>query len=370
MKRGTPWHPKTSDLMRRLGVPRYAACGVLETLWLFTATYAQEGDVGRFTDTAIAEGIDWRGDAGELVKALVDARWLDADPVHRLVVHHWSHHCDDAVHCALARAGKVFADGARPKVSRLSKKDREAAEAAYARHTHGVRTANALPSPPLPSPSPPGLGGAPAPAREERAAPEPVTPPASHATAARSGPRSNAARAGGEEPWGEKPLVTLDAAEHELRQWKGDPITQSELAVLGQLVREVREFPITVAGKPVDPVEFVAKALADGIRSGRGYQTIGHVKKHVLAVAKRCRDDGCWPGQFPTDNGPGGARGPRTWTPESLAVAINAGRVKTLHAGGHAITVNNAKASHNGKGLHLGGQLVVPAADCSTVEVS
>lgn len=98
MKRGTPFHPKTLDLAGRLGVERWGAVGVLESLWHFAGQYARRGDVGRHSDQSIAAGIGWTGDATQLVEALIGAGWLDRCECHRLRVHDWEQHADQAVH--------------------------------------------------------------------------------------------------------------------------------------------------------------------------------------------------------------------------------------------------------------------------------
>src|SRR5689334_12774915 len=108
MKRGTPNHPKLFDLCDRLKIKRPAAVGYLELLWHFTATYAAQGDIGRFTDRRIEAALDWSGPAGKLVSALTEAGWIDEDDEHRLLVHDWHEHADDAVRKKLARGGLSF----------------------------------------------------------------------------------------------------------------------------------------------------------------------------------------------------------------------------------------------------------------------
>ena len=93
MKAGTPDLVKFRTLKRRLGEPTYVVVGVLESLWLFTASNAKLGDVGRFTDEEIAAWIDWIGDCDELVEALVACGWLRESEEHRLVVTDWHEHC-------------------------------------------------------------------------------------------------------------------------------------------------------------------------------------------------------------------------------------------------------------------------------------
>lgn len=119
MKRGCPDHPKVYDLCERLRVRRPTAVGYLELLWHFTAKYAPQGDIGRFSDTRIEAGLDWGGKPGKLIEALVGAGWLDrhvpatASPLPRhsecrLVVHDWHEHADDAVRKRLSRMGQQF----------------------------------------------------------------------------------------------------------------------------------------------------------------------------------------------------------------------------------------------------------------------
>ena len=89
--------PKLDDLISRLELPRYAAKGILVSLWHFAATQAQRGNVGRWTDQQIAAAIDWRDDPEALIAALVASHWLDRCQEHRLVVHDWGVHCDQSV---------------------------------------------------------------------------------------------------------------------------------------------------------------------------------------------------------------------------------------------------------------------------------
>lgn len=185
MKQGTPGHPKTADLAGRLQLPVYAAVGVLECLWHYTAAYAPAGDVGRWSDERIAAAIGWAGDAHELVAALTAARWLDrVEGPGRLYVHDWHDHATDQTQAKLARAGQLFANGVRPSSSKLGKKERAAADRALEAAQADFRSAAPdgaqrppaaangarrpptlpclalpdLPPPPL-SPSEPGEGG-------------------------------------------------------------------------------------------------------------------------------------------------------------------------------------------------------------------
>ena len=121
--------------------------------WHWAAQYAPSGDIGRFDDGDIADGVHWDGDPEKLVRALVAAGLLDEHREHRLLVHDWPEHADDAVNMSLARRFDRFADGRLPKLSRFTKRERQRIEPHY--KAHGEHTADAPPSPPLPSPPPP-----------------------------------------------------------------------------------------------------------------------------------------------------------------------------------------------------------------------
>ena len=108
MKRGTPDHPKTLALSLQLGLRRWGAVGLLEMLWHFTAKYAPQGDVGKFTDLAIARAVDWNRDAGRLVQAMTVSGWLDPCDCHRLVVHDWADHADQTILRMLTRQKLVI----------------------------------------------------------------------------------------------------------------------------------------------------------------------------------------------------------------------------------------------------------------------
>lgn len=151
MKRGTPEHPKTVALARALGVHRVVAVGTLELLWHWTARYAARGDVGRYPDETIAEGVLWEGEPTKLVSALVSAGWLDECPVHRLIVHDWSQHADDATKKALQRNGLDFAFVSRQRRTKSERVRTVAAVEALA-VAPAVAVARAQPEP-VPEPS-------------------------------------------------------------------------------------------------------------------------------------------------------------------------------------------------------------------------
>lgn len=118
MKRGTTRHPKLFDLMSILGIKhRPTAVGYLEMLWHFTAEFAPQGDIGRYSDDRIEGALDWTGKRGRLVEALTTSGWVDVDKNTRLLVHDWSEHADEGVRKKLKRAGLSFVKPAQ-KVSR------------------------------------------------------------------------------------------------------------------------------------------------------------------------------------------------------------------------------------------------------------
>jgi hypothetical protein len=115
MKRGTPEHPKTIELAEVLGIPRYAAVGLLELLWHATAKHYPDGDIGRWANRHIAKAVYWDGDADAFVAALIACGWLDAvDDPRRLVVHDWQEHADDAVKRRWRRRGESVDGGTAP----------------------------------------------------------------------------------------------------------------------------------------------------------------------------------------------------------------------------------------------------------------
>lgn len=112
-------------LVRKLGVPLYAATGILELIWHLTAREAPQGNLGKLEDADIADAVGWADDPAKLIEALTDAGWLDASDEHRLVVHDWHEHADDATDNALARSGQFYANGNPPRMNRLSIKEKQ-----------------------------------------------------------------------------------------------------------------------------------------------------------------------------------------------------------------------------------------------------
>jgi hypothetical protein len=108
MKRGTPRHPKIADFAEQLNLPLYSAVGLLELLWHFTAEFAPQGNVGRYSDQRIEAAMGWDRKRGRLIEVLTTTGWIDLDREHRLVVHDWHDHCDEFVNRKLQRASLPF----------------------------------------------------------------------------------------------------------------------------------------------------------------------------------------------------------------------------------------------------------------------
>jgi hypothetical protein len=124
MKRGAFNHSKMRLLMSRLKIPRYAAVGILESLWDLTANEAPRGDIGRLSDERIAMFLDWEGQPEALISGLHYAGWLDSHPEYRYLVHDWPEHCEDSVDARLFRMGQKFADGSEPRGKKVGNKEK------------------------------------------------------------------------------------------------------------------------------------------------------------------------------------------------------------------------------------------------------
>jgi hypothetical protein len=106
MKREARNHSKMKRICRKLDIPVYQAVGLMESIWHVTATEAWRGDIGKLTNEDIAIAIDYRGDENNLIDALVGCGWLDVSAEHRLLVHDWPEHADQAVQKRAERSEK------------------------------------------------------------------------------------------------------------------------------------------------------------------------------------------------------------------------------------------------------------------------
>lgn len=101
-------HPKTLDFAARLDVSLPTAIGHLELLWAFCAGKSPQGNLGKWPDGAIARACYWMSSPEVFIRALIDAGFVDADPLHRLVVHDWRDHAPGWVRAKLQKGGLSF----------------------------------------------------------------------------------------------------------------------------------------------------------------------------------------------------------------------------------------------------------------------
>lgn len=73
-----------------------------------TAEQAPQGDIGHMSNQDICEEIYYDGDPQKLIEALISSKLLDKSEEHRLIVHDWEKHCDQAIRRKLQRHGKSF----------------------------------------------------------------------------------------------------------------------------------------------------------------------------------------------------------------------------------------------------------------------
>ncbi len=143
MKKDSFDHPKMKALARSLGEPIFAANGLVARLWWFAGQYTPAGDIGKFSDEAIADSLGYDlSKASELVASLVDSGFVDQSDEHRLIIHDWPDHCEDTIHAKLARKHEFFANGEKPKTRLLNNIEREKADAFYASGTLAAKKCN------------------------------------------------------------------------------------------------------------------------------------------------------------------------------------------------------------------------------------
>lgn len=107
---------KFLKLKRRLKLKQWEAIGVLEAIWLFTQNNQPAGNIGKRSNEDIAAGIEWEGDADELLSNLLACGFIDEAECleDRLVVHHWEHHCPTWLKGALAKNKLTFSRAKQP----------------------------------------------------------------------------------------------------------------------------------------------------------------------------------------------------------------------------------------------------------------
>lgn len=149
--RAVPDHPKFAELKRLLDAPKHVALGALEAIWHFAGRFTPQGNIGKYPDSTIEAWVEWSGEPGALIEALVSSHWLDRDSIHRILVHDWPQHADKATKQALTRAKQEFCTPTPPTVRELK------AQIEHGVHTVGTQNSvlSALPVPvPVPEPVP------------------------------------------------------------------------------------------------------------------------------------------------------------------------------------------------------------------------
>jgi hypothetical protein len=96
-------HPKTLDFADRLGVEIPTAIGHLELLWAFAAKQSPQGNIGKWTNGAIAKACFWSGSPDEFLNCLLKCGLVDEHKTHRLVIHDWAQHCPNWVRAKLSK---------------------------------------------------------------------------------------------------------------------------------------------------------------------------------------------------------------------------------------------------------------------------
>lgn len=142
MKRGTPDHPKIRRLAKILNISRTHAVGIVECLFHFTMEHAPQGNVGKWTDEEIADGIGWETDPKPLIDALLAAGWLDADDQFRLLVHDWADHADRGVRMRLKNRGLCLLGAHNSKTSAQYKTTTTTTTAPTTTTAEGAQQAN------------------------------------------------------------------------------------------------------------------------------------------------------------------------------------------------------------------------------------
>jgi hypothetical protein len=113
-------HPKLSRLKFILHCGRGEAMGYLEAMWHFAGRYTPQGNIGKYTDADIEAWIEWEGDAGMLMQAFITSGWIDESDHHRLLVHDWHEHADDATRLSLKRKKLSFLTNSHDIVQTVS----------------------------------------------------------------------------------------------------------------------------------------------------------------------------------------------------------------------------------------------------------
>jgi hypothetical protein len=146
MKREALRHPKMLDFSGTLDITLVEAVGYITFLTDFVRDNAPQGNVGKWSNCAIARACMWPGNADEFVGALVQTGWLDEDNEHRLLVHDWHDHCENWVKAKLSRQGLKVLTPIEPKNVQVGQNG--SAVRTAERTAEATAVATAEPSPP------------------------------------------------------------------------------------------------------------------------------------------------------------------------------------------------------------------------------
>lgn len=113
MKLNTFNHPKFIRLKRLLQRPACTCAGVLELIWAMASMFAADGDLSRFSAQEIADFCEYDGDAEELLRSLIDSRWLDREG-DAVRVHDWLDHCPDYIADRIRKREQRASGAVRP----------------------------------------------------------------------------------------------------------------------------------------------------------------------------------------------------------------------------------------------------------------
>jgi hypothetical protein len=133
---GTLTHRKTRRLAAKLHIDLSHALGIIEAMLHVAAGQLPypDGGIGRMSNQDIADEMFVRRiNAEKLINAMLFAGQLEPNENCRLYIHDFHEHCWDSIDVHLARNVVLYANGRRPRMTKLRKEEREPLEALYLR---------------------------------------------------------------------------------------------------------------------------------------------------------------------------------------------------------------------------------------------
>ena len=118
-------HPKTIELMTRMGWDLDATVGKLHRLWWWCVDYAEDGDLRKHNDTRIGAAVGLNGEASKrFIEAMVASGWIDRKPYFR--IHDWWDHIGPWLRSKYKRSPKkwrqvsnLYVNGTQPVRNRI-----------------------------------------------------------------------------------------------------------------------------------------------------------------------------------------------------------------------------------------------------------